>query len=118
VAEYVVARRDELEPGGRKIVTIGNRRIGLFRIGDDYYALPDVCPHQFGPICSGKVGPAIVADADTQWVPTFKYDGEVLSCPWHGLEIHIPTGQALAYPKTRLRVYPVMVEGDEVKIVL
>ncbi len=114
--EQVVARVGELQPGERKIVTVGRVRIGLFRVGDAYYALPDVCPHQFGPLCSGKVGGAVVASASTDWQPDWAYDGEVVACPWHGLEFHIPTGQCLAYPNLRLRQYPVRVEGDEIVV--
>ena len=44
--------------------------------------------------------------------------GEVVACPWHGLEFHIPTGQCLAYRNLRLRHYTVKVNGDEIKIVL
>ena len=32
---------------------------------------------------------------------------EVIACPWHGLEYHVPTGRCLAYPEITLRRYPV-----------
>jgi nitrite reductase (NADH) small subunit len=118
MAEYVVARVGELQPGQRKIVQVGRARIGLFRIGDAYYALPNVCPHQLGPLCEGKLGGAIIADAASGWEPEWRYDGEVVACPWHGLEFYVPTGQCLAYRHLRLRRYTVKVEGDEIKIVL
>ena len=117
-AEYVVARSDELNPGERKIVRVKGVEIGLFRIGDQYYALPNICTHQFGPLCRGKVGMAIVADESSRWEPVFRYDGEVLACPWHALEFHIPTGQCLAYPNVKLRRYMVKVDGNDVKIIL
>jgi nitrite reductase (NADH) small subunit len=116
-AEYVVARVDELEPGGRKIVTVRNREIGLFRIGDEYFALPNMCTHQFGPLCEGKIGPAVTATAETSWQPRLVHENEVIACPWHGLEFLIKTGQCVAYPNVRLRSYPVRVEGEEIKIV-
>lgn len=117
-AEYVVARRDELKPGERKIVQVRGIEIGLFRVGDDYYALPNICTHQFGPLCNGKVGTALIADEASLWEAVFRYDGEVLACPWHALEFHIPTGQCLAYPSVKLRRYTVTVDGDDVKIIL
>jgi nitrite reductase (NADH) small subunit len=43
-------------------------------------------------------------------------DGEVLVCPWHGLEYHIPTGQCLAFPNIKLRRYDVSVEDGQVVI--
>lgn len=116
--EYVVARAGELAPGGSKIVTVRMLQIGLFRIGDDYYALPNVCTHQFGPLCEGKIGPAIIANAQTDWQPSLAYDNEIIACPWHGLEFQIKTGQCLAYPHVRLRRFPTRVDGDEVKVTL
>ena len=118
MAEHVVAQVGELKPGDHKVVTIGRLQVGLFRVGDNYYALPNICPHQFGPLCEGKVGGAILATAETNWEPDWFYDGEVISCPWHGLEFRITTGQCLAYPDVRLRQYKVKVEGDDVKIIL
>ncbi len=117
-SEHVVARVGELKPGGRKIVTIGGVQIGIFHICDAYYALRNICPHQSGPVATGKVGGAMIANADTGWEPEWFHDGEILGCPWHGLEFRITTGQCLAYPKVRLRHYSVKVEGDEIKVVL
>ena len=116
--EHVVARVGDLEPGERRLVAVGRVRLGLFRIGDDYYALPNTCPHQLGPLAEGKIGGAIVADAASDWQPDWRHDGEVIACPWHGLEFRITDGQCLAYPNVRLRQYAVKVEGDEIKVVL
>lgn len=118
MAEHVVARRDELKPGERKTVKLGRIEIGLFRVGDAYYALPNLCPHQFGPLCEGTIGAAVLATGETKWKPELFFDGECVACPWHGLEFRIVTGQSLAYPNLKLRQYPVKVEGDDVKIVL
>ena len=43
-------------------------------------------------------------------------EDEVIACPWHGLEYHVPTGRCLAYPEITLRRYPVAVRGDEVVV--
>ena|ERR1700737_1739498 len=118
MVEYVIARTGDLKPGDRKIVTIRGIRVGLFRIGDEYYALRSTCPHQLGPVCEGKIGAAIVADETTDWEPVLTHDGEVVACPWHGLEYYIRTGQCLAYPGLHLRRYPVKAERDEIKIYL
>ncbi len=118
MAEHVVARVGELRPGERKVVQVRGLSIGLFRLGDAYYALRNLCPHQYGPVCQGGIGSAIVAGPETDWQPALAMRGEVVACPWHGLEFHIPTGQCLAYPDVRLRRYPVRVEDDEIRIVL
>jgi nitrite reductase/ring-hydroxylating ferredoxin subunit len=41
---------------------------------------------------------------------------EIVACPWHGLEYHVPTGRCLAFPEISLRTYPVWVDGDEVVV--
>jgi nitrite reductase (NADH) small subunit len=118
MAEHFVAPVGELLPGERKIVTIGRIQIGVFRLGNDYFALPNVCTHQFGPLCEGGLGPALVADAASDWLPVFRFEGEVIACPWHNLEFHIPTGQCVAYPDVRLRQYKVRIVDDEIRIVI
>lgn len=110
--EYIVGRADDLAPGEHRIVEIGRLSLGVFRIGDAYYAIPNLCPHQYGPLCEGRLSGAIIATAQTNWEPVWAYDGEVVACPWHGLEVHVPTGRCLAYPEVRLRHYPVRREGD------
>ena len=116
--EHTIARVGELGPGESRVVTVGRLQVGLFRVGDEYYALPNVCPHQRGPLSSGRLGGAIVASAASGWLPEWAFDGEVVACPWHGLEFHVPTGQCLAYPDLRLRRYLVRVDGEEIKLVL
>jgi len=118
MAEHVVARVGELEPGGRKIVSVRGISIGLFRVGDEYYALRNLCPHQYGPACEGRMLPAVVAGAESDWEPVLAYAGDVVACAWHGLEYRISTGQCLAYPNVRLRRYRVRVVGDEIRVVL
>jgi nitrite reductase (NADH) small subunit len=44
------------------------------------------------------------------------YEGEIVACPWHGLEYHIPTGRCLAFSNINLRCYEVLVEDGKVKI--
>jgi hypothetical protein len=45
-------------------------------------------------------------------------EGEVVTCPWHGLEFHVPTGQCLALPDTRLRTYELRTVDGEIRVVV
>ena len=45
-------------------------------------------------------------------------EGEILTCPWHGLEFDLTTGRCLANPRVRVRQYPVAVEDGLVKLLL
>ena len=59
----------------------------------------------------------LVADADERLEAALgACEGEVIACPWHGLEYHVPTGRCLAFPEITLRRYAVEVRGDEVVV--
>ena len=113
---YTVARACDLPVGSHQVVQVGQRKIGLFNIGGTYFALPNLCPHQLGPLCEGRVSGTLITGPDYDWKLAWGQDGEIVTCPWHGMEYHVPTGQCLAYPEIRLRTYEVWVEGEMVKI--
>ncbi|HEV8638476.1 MAG TPA: Rieske 2Fe-2S domain-containing protein, partial [Chloroflexota bacterium] len=48
--KHVVAAVDEIPPGGRKIVEVAGRSIGVFNLGGEFFALRNRCPHQGGPL--------------------------------------------------------------------
>ena len=54
---HVVAPLAEFRPGDRKIITVGGRSIGVFRVGDRFYGIRNRCPHQGGPLCQGRIAP-------------------------------------------------------------
>ncbi len=118
MADHVVARVDELPDGARRIVRRGQLEVGVFNVGGRYYALPNVCAHQFGPLCEGRIVGTLVADRETRFRPTWVQEGEILTCPWHALEFDITTGRCLAYPAVKLRQFPVRVEGEHVVVSL
>jgi nitrite reductase (NADH) small subunit len=117
MAEYLVGTVEELPVGGRKVVAAEGVEIGVFNVGGRYYALPNHCFHQGGPLCEGNVGPTILATDATDWKPQFAHEGEILVCPWHGLEFNIITGRCLAR-RARLRHYPVRVEDGQIKVIV
>ena len=118
MVDHVVGRVDELPDGARRIVGAGRLEVGVFNVGGTYYALPNVCVHQFGPLCEGKMTGTLVARAETQWRREWVREGEILTCPWHALEFDLTTGRCLAYPKVKLRQFPVRVEGEQVIVSL
>jgi nitrite reductase (NADH) small subunit len=119
VSEVVVGRVEEFPPGTHKVVVADGREIGVFNIGGRFYGLPNRCPHQAGPLCAGRrVTGTVVADGSTGWRPEWSLEDEVIACPWHGLEYHVPSGQCLAYPEIVLRRYPVEVRDGEVVVSL
>jgi nitrite reductase/ring-hydroxylating ferredoxin subunit len=119
VTEVVVGRLADFPPGSHRVVDVEGRRIGIFHIAGRLYGLPNRCAHQGGPLCEGRrTTGTLVADAGSGWRPRWALDGEVIACPWHGLEYHVPTGRCLAFPEITLRRYEVRVRGEDVVVSL
>jgi nitrite reductase (NADH) small subunit len=115
----VVAKVDEIPPGGRKLITPwkGLAGIAVFNIRGDFFALRNLCPHRLGPLCVGQIGGRAIAaghPCDAPGVARFEREGEVIRCPWHLWEFDIKTGQCLVDPGVRVKTYPVQIEGDTV----
>jgi nitrite reductase/ring-hydroxylating ferredoxin subunit len=112
VAKHVVATTEEIPPGGRKIVKVQGREVGIFNVDGRFYALKNVCRHQGARVCLGKVAGTTLPSA----VYEFRYglEGRVLRCPWHGWEYDITTGQSIFDPAVRVVSYPVSVEDGNV----
>ena len=80
-------------------VTVGEKQLAVYRIGDDFYALDDVCPHAFALLSSGFV------------------EGDKVECPLHQALFHIPTGKCLGPPAdTDLVAFRVKVEGPDILV--
>lgn len=84
---------------GGKLVNAGGQKIALFKVGEDYYAIENTCPHAGGPLAEGAV------------------EGEVVTCPWHGSRFNIKTGALLAPPaKQGVKSFPVRITGSDVEV--
>jgi nitrite reductase/ring-hydroxylating ferredoxin subunit len=117
VRDVVVGRAEDFPEGSHRVVEAAGRQIGVFNIAGRLYGLPNLCPHQTGPLCEGRrTTGTLLADATSDWKPRWALDGEVIACPWHGLEYHVPTGRCLAYPAITLRRYAVSVRGEDVVV--
>lgn len=112
--EFLVCRVEELPPGERRLVKPGALEIGVFNVEGEYHAIPNVCAHQFGPLCEGRVTGTLVSSASSGWALEWVDEGRILTCPWHSLEYNISTGQCLAYPRVRLRKFPVAIQDGNV----
>jgi nitrite reductase/ring-hydroxylating ferredoxin subunit len=94
--KVVVGRVCDFADGDRKIVDVNGKSIGVFRVGDQFYALRNRCPHQFGPLCVGTLAPRAVSDGPGD----MRMDAgpPLIACPWHGWEYDLATGQSFMGP--------------------
>jgi nitrite reductase/ring-hydroxylating ferredoxin subunit len=118
MAEHVVGTVADFPPGTHRVVRVGRAEVGIFNVGGRFYALPNVCPHQYGPLCEGGVTGTTACSAETGWRFAWVREGEVVACPWHGLEFDVTTGRCLASPRLRVRQYPVAVADGRVTVTL
>lgn len=110
---YVVATVDEIPHGGRKIVQVGGRTIGVFNVNGEYFALLSRCPHQGGPLCEGRLSGFLESSGPGDY--HYSRPGEILRCPWHGWEYDLRTGQSWFDPQqVRVRNYEASVQSGAV----
>ena len=88
---------EDVPPGEGRALTVGDRRIALFRAETGWYALDHVCPHAGGPLADGILG-----------------DCRVI-CPLHERAYDLTTGAAVA-GGAGVAAYGVQIRGDEVFI--
>ena len=112
MAKHVVASVAEIPPGGRKIVTVRGREIGVFNIDGAFYALINRCPHQGAVLCTGAIVSRLEAPMPGEYRLT--RPGTMIRCPWHCWEFDIATGQSWCEPDdVKARSYNVTVEPGQ-----
>jgi nitrite reductase/ring-hydroxylating ferredoxin subunit len=109
MSRHVVAGVGEIAPGGRKLVTIKGRPIGVFNLNGEFFALLNRCPHQGGSLCDGHLTGLIESATPGEY--KYSRQGEIIRCPWHGWEFDIRTGKSWCEPRRiQVKSYPVEVE--------
>ena len=93
-----VAKASEMKPGEARTVECAGRAIALCNAGGRFHALDNTCLHRGGPLGEGFL------------------DGTILTCPWHGWQYDVTTGQATMNPAARVTVYETKVEGDDILV--
>lgn len=111
--EIDVGSVDSFHEAKATIVTAGGKEIGVVRRGSEFYALRNICPHQGGPLCEGRV----VSGLESPEVGAVRVvDHPIMMCAWHGWEFDVRSGRSLWDPSYRVKTYPVSVVGGRVII--
>lgn len=116
-----VCKSEDVADGGRLIVDVGDLTLGIFRVDGTLYAYENVCAHQGGPACQGRIVPRVTEKLDENMAAhgrTFDESVMHVVCPWHGAEYVITTGAHPAIPEMRLRGFPVCEEAGNVVVTL
>ncbi len=91
----------DLPPGAAMHVTVANRRIGVYNVDGEVYAMDDLCSH------------------DSAWLSEGQFDPQArtVRCPKHTSTFDLTTGRPRTLPAIRpVRTYPAKIEGGRVLI--
>lgn len=113
---WPVGRASEFPPGAHRLIEVKGHSLGLFNVNGQFIAALNLCPHELAPVCRGRVGGTTLSSPPGEY--RWGREGEILACPWHGWEFDLLSGRALADPRVRLRLYPVMVQDDTLYVTL
>jgi nitrite reductase/ring-hydroxylating ferredoxin subunit len=111
----------EFDDPGRKIIESEGIEVGVFKLGGEFFAYANHCPHMGGPACQGKMMPQVeevIADDRTSKGMAFSKTQMNIVCPWHGFEFNMRTGIHPGNPKMRLRPIKVHVADGDVIVSL
>jgi nitrite reductase/ring-hydroxylating ferredoxin subunit len=95
-----VAAVSEVPPGTNKEVMADDQVVALFNVEGTFYALDGVCPHAGGPLGEGTLR------------------GSVVTCPWHGWQFDVKSGENCLNRKMTHKSFAVKVEGNDVLVEL
>ena len=99
MADWIaIARVEECPPGASIERVAGVRMVALANVDGSLHALEGLCPHQGGPLGTGRLC------------------GTILTCPWHGWQFDVVTGRHQISPTVRQPVHEVRVRDGVVEV--
>ena len=88
----VALRPEDIPPGTCKLGKVGDKEVAIYNVDGQFFATQSQCTHAGGPLCEGAL-----------W-------GDIVTCPWHGSEFNVRTGEVTLDPATEpILTYPVTV---------
>ena len=94
----IVGKISDFEEGQGRAVPVDGRMVAVFRTGEEWFAIDDLCPHMGASLAEGYV------------------EGKMVTCPWHAWRFCIRDGTWEDNPKTRVDCFEVKVDGDDVLV--
>jgi nitrite reductase/ring-hydroxylating ferredoxin subunit len=94
-----VLRASDIPSGTCKTGIVDGEEIAVFNVDGRLYAVQATCTHMGGQLCEGAL-----------W-------GEIVTCPWHGSEFNVRTGEVVTGPaEVPLKTYRVSVDDDVITV--
>jgi nitrite reductase/ring-hydroxylating ferredoxin subunit len=110
---HTVCRKDDLEVGAMKAISVAGQKIVIYRLEDGFHATQANCTHMFAPLARGRI-----------------VDGCEIQCPFHRARFDVRTGEVVEWAnfppgiqvlnfvrsEKKLKTWPVSVKGTEVQV--
>ena len=94
-----VASVGDIPDGSLKVYEIGDKAVAVCNVSGSYYAIEDVCTHDFASFEQGEL------------------DGCEIECPRHGARFNVTDGSATELPAVvPIDTFEVRVEGDAIEV--
>ena len=89
----------ELVPPGTGAEVVANGKIlAVFNVDGTFHVIDGICPHAGGPLGKGMLR------------------GNIVTCPWHGWQFNVSTGQHCLNQRSCQTRYDVRVEDGKVVV--
>lgn len=96
-----VAEEGDIPSGQWITFDTGIEEIIVVNVDNKYYAIQDICTHDFGDLSSGEL------------------DGDEMVCPRHGARFCLKTGEATCPPAYEpVETFPVRVEQGKIQVLV
>ncbi len=96
---YQAAQIEDIKPGEAFLTEVGGVEIVICNVSGEYYAIEDVCSH------------------DGSSFDTACVESRRITCPRHGADFDVTTGEALTPPAfSPVQTYPVRVQNGVVEV--
>lgn len=116
---HEVAGSEDIPEGGRLLISIDGLQVGIFRFRGALYAYENVCAHQGGPACQGRIVDGVEENLKPDRRSAglrFNANDPHVVCPWHGFEYRITTGEHPGVLTVRLKRFVVEEEQETVYV--
>ncbi|MEK6852412.1 MAG: Rieske (2Fe-2S) protein [Nanoarchaeota archaeon] len=100
IKEHFVAFKKDIPNGEGRPLEVEGVSIALFNLDGKFFALSNTCLHEGGPIGEGSV------------------DDSTVTCPWHGWQYDVKSGNCLTFEGLKLKSYKTKVVGEKVFVSL